>query len=119
MDYDYQPPKIEHIQYIAVEAAGGSKDLEAIKNEVRDAYGEVVESNKENKSCGNSRSCCGVSAKPDATYSQELGYTKEEFESVPEGANMGLGCGNPQAIANLKQIESSFLILWVVVHGRS
>lgn len=39
-------------------------------------------------------------------YSQELGYSKEEFDSVLEGCNMGLGCGNPQAIASLKTGES-------------
>ncbi len=101
MDYYYQAPKVEHVQYIAAK----SKHVEEVKKEVRDAYGRVVESSNQNEKCGNSRSCCGVSAKPDAEYSQELGYSQEEFESVPEGANMGLGCGNPQAIANLKKGE--------------
>lgn len=105
MDYYYQPPKVEHVQYVAVQSTGRNKSLEAIKEEVRDAYGRVVEANNDKKSCGNGRSCCGVSAKPDPAYSQELGYTKEELESVPEGTNMGLGCGNPQAIASLKQGE--------------
>lgn len=105
MDYYYQPPKIEHVQYVAVRQSGANKNSEDVKKEVRNAYGRVVESSNQNKSCGNSRSCCGVSAKPDAEYSQELGYSKEELESVPEGANMGLGCGNPQAIANLKPGE--------------
>ena len=48
---------------------------------------------------------CGVSAKPDVGYSQELGYSQEELESVPDGSNMGLGCGNPQTIASLKEGE--------------
>lgn len=104
MDY-YQPPKIEHVQYVTVKSTGESKSVEDVKKEVRDAYGRVVESNNQNKSCGNGRSCCGVSAKPDPSYSQELGYTQEELESAPEGSNMGLGCGNPQAIASLKQGE--------------
>ena len=105
MDYYYQPPQVEHVQYVAAQTEGVSKGVEEVKNEVRGAYGRVVESNNQSKSCGNSRSCCGVSAKPDAKYSQELGYSKKELDSVPEGANMGLGCGNPQAIANLKQGE--------------
>lgn len=104
MDYYYQAPKIEYVQYIAVNERG-SKTGEERKREVRSAYGEVAEANNQKKSCGNSRSCCGVSSKPDRAYSEELGYTKEEFESVPEGCNMGLGCGNPQAIASLKQGE--------------
>ena len=104
MDY-YQPPKIEHVRYVTVQNREETKNVEEVKKDVRDAYGRVVESSNQNKSCGNPRSCCGVSAKPDAGYSQELGYTQEELKSVPEGANMGLGCGNPQAIADLKQGE--------------
>lgn len=102
MDY-YQPPKIEHVQYVTARNTG--KNVENVKQEVREAYGSVVESNNQNKSCGNARSCCGVSAKPDPAYSQELGYTQEELNSAPEGSNMGLGCGNPQAIASLKPGE--------------
>lgn len=100
MDY-YQPPKVEHVQYITEK----TKSTEDVKKEVRGAYGSVAEANKKNQSCGNGRSCCGVSAKPDPSYSQELGYTQEELKSVPEGSNMGLGCGNPQAIADLKTGE--------------
>lgn len=105
MDYYYQPPKVEHVQYVTVQNRGANKNVEDVKKEVRDAYGRVVESNNQNKSCGNGRSCCGVSAKPDPNYSKELGYTQEELDSVPEGTNMGLGCGNPQAITSLKQGE--------------
>lgn len=105
MDYYYQPPKVEHVQYIAAINTKGIKTKEETKREVRSAYGEVAEADNANKSCGNSRSCCGVSSKPDHAYSKELGYTQKELESVPEGCNMGLGCGNPQTIASLKQGE--------------
>lgn len=99
MDY-YQPPKVEFVQYVAVNQ--GSKTVEDVKQEVRAAYKGVAEANNQNKSCGNSRSCCGVSAKPDQEYSKELGYSQDDLNSVPEGCNMGLGCGNPQEIASLK-----------------
>ena len=46
--------------------------------------------------------CCGPS--PDASLA--LGYTAEDLAAVPEGANMGLGCGNPQAIAALREGET-------------
>ena len=105
MDYYYQPPKVEYVQYVTVEDRGANKNVEEVKTEVRDAYGRVVEANGQKQSCGNGRSCCGVSAKPDPNYSKELGYTQEELDSVPEGTNMGLGCGNPQAIASLKPGE--------------
>lgn len=99
---DYHHPQIENVYYVA---ASTSKNMEEVKREVRSAYGTVAEANNNNQCCGNGRSCCGVSAKPDDAYSQELGYSKEELDSVPEGCNMGLGCGNPQAIASLKPGE--------------
>lgn len=104
MEY-YQPPKVEHVQYIEVKNLQETKGFEDVKNEVRGAYGNVAKANKQNQSCGNGRSCCGISAKPDPTYSQELGYSKEELDSAPEGSNMGLGCGNPQTIAHLRTGE--------------
>jgi arsenite methyltransferase len=98
MDY-YQPPKVEHIQYM------GAKNSEEIRNEVRSAYGNVAEANSQNQCCGNGQSCCGVSVKPDSEYSKKLGYEEGDLTSVPEGCNMGLGCGNPQAIASLQPGE--------------
>lgn len=56
----------------------------------------------------NSGSCCSASSKCYCTpneVSAKLGYSDEELSSVPEGANLGLGCGNPQTIAELKPGE--------------
>lgn len=53
-----------------------------------------------------SASCCGPSDFSVGKMSQLMGYTKEEIESVPEGANMALGCGNPVALASLKPGET-------------
>jgi SAM-dependent methyltransferase len=51
-------------------------------------------------------SCCG-SAPPDADkLARELGYTVEELKALPDGANMGLSCGNPAALAALKPGET-------------
>jgi arsenite methyltransferase len=102
MDF-YHQPQTEYVYYAA---ASTYRNVEDVKNEVRSAYGSVAEANNQNQCCGNARSCCGVSAKPDDAYSQELGYSKQELDSVPEGCNMGLGCGNPQAIASLNPGES-------------
>lgn len=99
MDY-YHQPQTEYVYYVAT-----AKNAENVRQEVRSAYGNVAEANQQSKCCGNGRSCCGVSAKPDSAYAQELGYSKEDLESVPERSNMGLGCGNPQAIASLKPGE--------------
>lgn len=101
MDY-CQQPLTEYVYYVA---ANGAKPTENVRRDVRSAYGDVAKANSEKKGCGNSRSCCGVSAKLDSEYCKELGYTQEELDSAPSGSNMGLGCGNPQAIAALKSGE--------------
>ncbi len=50
-------------------------------------------------------SCCSSQASIDKEQSAKLGYSKKDMDAVPEGADMGLGCGNPQAIAALKKGE--------------
>lgn len=72
-----------------------------IRQAVRRQYGQVAE----NEGCGCGPACCGSTAPADK-LSQALGYSVHETAVVPEGANMGLGCGNPQAIANLKPGET-------------
>ncbi len=49
--------------------------------------------------------CSGPALSPDET-SKALGYSSDELASLPEGANLGLGCGNPQAIASIQQGET-------------
>ena len=54
-----------------------------------------------------SAGCCGPGAcGPGAGASLALGYSEDDLAGVPEGANMGLGCGNPQAIAALRAGET-------------
>lgn len=80
---------------------------ERIKDEVRDAVRETY-----GKIARESGGCCGPSAAgsgccgPVATASERLGYTAEDLAAVPEGADLGLGCGNPQAIAALRPGET-------------
>jgi len=71
-----------------------------VRNVVREQYRQVAEA----ESCACGPSCCGTPSPQ--SVSQALGYSPEEMQAVPVGANMGLGCGNPQAIANLKQGET-------------
>src|ERR1019366_9866249 len=49
--------------------------------------------------------CCNKGDLADR-ISRAVGYNKEELASVPEGANLGLGCGNPTALASLKEGET-------------
>jgi SAM-dependent methyltransferase len=73
-----------------------------IRQAVREQYGRVAES----EGCGCGPACCGETTATADTLSQALGYSADETALVPEGSNMGLGCGNPQAIANLKAGET-------------
>jgi SAM-dependent methyltransferase len=77
-----------------------------IRSTVRDAYEKIAASG--NAGCGcTSTSCCGTTGAATAEdMSLGLGYSDEDVTSVPEGANMGLGCGNPQAIASLQPGET-------------
>ena len=70
-----------------------------IRAAVRAQYGDIA--------TGEAQSCCAPGAcGPGPTASLALGYSADELAAVPEGANMGLGCGNPQAIAGLKPGET-------------
>ena len=74
-----------------------------IRQQVRDAYGAIARSGD----CGCAPACCAPSeGNVAARLSQGLGYSAEETAVVPDGANLGLGCGNPQAIAALKPGET-------------
>jgi SAM-dependent methyltransferase len=70
-----------------------------VRSAVREQYGNVA---RTAGAVGCAPGCCG----PGASASLALGYTQQELAAVPEGANMGLGCGNPQAIAALKAGET-------------
>ncbi|MDH5751414.1 MAG: arsenite methyltransferase [Deltaproteobacteria bacterium] len=74
---------------------------------VRDAYAQVAVSSDEGQSCGTQSGCCGVSddSAINTLISTRLGYSQQDVESVPGGADMGLGCGNPRAIASLRSGE--------------
>ena len=82
---------------------------DTVKQTVRERYGKIASGNG---GCGCAPTCCSPAAEkapesPDASaISQTLGYSAEQTQAVPEGANLGLGCGNPQAVAALKPGET-------------
>lgn len=77
-----------------------------IRRQVRDNYGKVAESGGAGCGCSPSSSCGTDSITTAESASVALGYSDEDVTSIPEGANMGLGCGNPQAIASLQPGET-------------
>ena len=75
---------------------------EEIKEIVRTGYAKIAAGS--GSCCGPQSPCCGstVSARD---LSKDIGYTDADLEAVPEGANLGLGCGNPVALASLREGE--------------
>ena len=84
------------------------KQADHIRQNVRKSYSEVAEASNSGDCCGEQSSCCGVSsdAAINTLVSTRLGYSEGDLDSVPDGADMGLGCGNPRAIASIKPGET-------------
>jgi hypothetical protein len=77
-------------------------DTAEVKDMVRARYGGIA-AGTASGCCA--PSCCEGAANPAETKSSQMGYSADELAAVPEGANLGLGCGNPQAIAAMKPGE--------------
>lgn len=80
-----------------------ANDAEEIKKAVRDRYGAHATSGT--SCCGSGSSCCGP-APTLRDISSGLGYDVNELEEIPEGADLGLGCGNPLALLELQPGET-------------
>jgi ubiquinone/menaquinone biosynthesis C-methylase UbiE len=79
-------------------------EKEETRKVVREGYAKIAK--QDSSCCAPAKSCCG-GADSAKDISRNIGYTKEELKAVPEGANLGLGCGNPIALASLKQGETA------------
>ena len=76
-------------------------DGNTIRKYVRERYAGIARQGT--SCCGPETSCgCGGAAESD---SRKIGYSAEEIEAVPPGADLGLGCGNPVALASLRKGE--------------
>lgn len=84
-----------------------SSSHDAHRRNVREAYAQVAKANDEGNGCGIGAGCCGTSddGAINTLISTRLGYSQSDLDVVPSGADMGLGCGNPKAIAALKPGE--------------
>ena len=74
-----------------------TEDAEIVRAKVREGYGQIA--TKGGSCCGSSS--CGSGEQ----LAEKIGYSAEELSALPEGANMGLSCGNPTALASLKPGE--------------
>ena len=88
---------------------------EEIKKIVRERYGNIAIQAGSSCCCGPnsaSSSCCGTNTNLASAIGKKIGYSNEEINMVPEGANLGLGCGNPVALTSLTAV-------WATVTERS
>ena len=77
-------------------------EKEEIRKVVREGYGKIAK--QDSSCCASEKSCCG-GATSAQDIGRKIGYSEAELKTVPEGANLGLGCGNPIALASLKEGE--------------
>ncbi len=80
---------------------------EEIRKAVRESYGKIaVQDAPAATGCGPTGCGCGCGVDSSQnTVSKAIGYSDAEISAVPDGANLGLGCGNPTALASLKEGE--------------
>lgn len=75
-----------------------------IRKGVRERYARIASDNA--PCCGKPATSSKQAKNRSEKISRDIGYTMADIEAVPEGANMGLGCGNPIALASLKEGET-------------
>jgi SAM-dependent methyltransferase len=84
--------------------ARNGNEHDRIRDNVRQRYAGIASGAKSGCGCSTA-SCCSPEALSAKAQSARLGYSGKDLDAVPEGANMGLGCGNPTAIAMLRKGE--------------
>jgi SAM-dependent methyltransferase len=78
-------------------------DSDAVRQKVLEGYGKIAGSG--GSCCGAAPICCGSTPVASEDLAKHIGYSAEDLAALPEGANMGLSCGNPNALAALKPGE--------------
>ncbi len=70
---------------------------ESIRRMVRERYARIAQT---------AQSCCGQVSKTGENPSEHIGYSRQDLKGLPEGADLGLGCGNPSAFGRIKPGET-------------
>lgn len=84
--------------------SSSAPDANAVRDQVREGYSKIAQGG----CCGPSESgggCCGATAFSPEELARAIGYSGGDLAGLPDGANMGLSCGNPTAIASLRPGE--------------
>ena len=82
------------------------KRPETIRQMIQARYGKIAEAAGACCGAASFTPCCGPQPAQSQTTAARIGYSRDEIATAPDVAEMGLGCGNPQAIANLKPGET-------------
>ena len=86
-----------------MKSASSSRTAEDVRKAVREGYGQIAK--RGGSCCGPAPTCCGSAPAASKNLAKHIGYSMEELAALPEGANMGLSCGNPNALAALRPGE--------------
>ena len=83
---------------------------ESVRQKVREGYGQIAVAGSPRRAsggscCGSTTGNCGSTPVDSEKLAHHIGYSTEELAALPEGANMGLSCGNPNALASLRPGE--------------
>ncbi len=84
-------------------------DPEAVREKVRAGYAQIARVGSERR--GGGRGCCGAPATQTDKLALHVGYSGDELAALPEGANLGLSCGNPNALAALQPGEVVYCVI--------
>lgn len=76
-----------------------SKSPEDVKQAVRTGYGNIAR--RGGSCCGSTPSSCGSTPGGSEELARHVGYSAEDLAALPDGANMGLSCGNPEIIGEI------------------
>jgi AhpD family alkylhydroperoxidase len=76
---------------------------ESVREKVRDGYSRIAGGG--GSGCGSTPTCCGATPVASEDLAKHIGYSAQELAALPEGANLGLSCGNPNALAALQPGE--------------
>ncbi len=86
-----------------------ARSSEELREKVREGYGEIARNGggccKPPQGGASASGCCSDGEADTEALARAVGYSEEELESLPEGANMGLSCGNPNALAAIRKGE--------------
>jgi arsenite methyltransferase len=84
----------------------GQDNANSIRDDVRNRYGAIAHANEGGTGTEIKSTCCGEPGLGVESLSKMMGYSENDLAQAPQQSNMGLGCGNPKAIASLKPGET-------------